>query len=368
MISKLTIQNFKSLKDISISTKPLNLLMGLNGMGKSSVIQSLLLLRQSNSLDQGTLHFNGNFVEIGKGKDAYYQYGIEQYIGIHLVLQDSKELGWKFSYEADRDYAHAKEKYTDEQLQSCSLFTSNFQYLHAERKGPQTVYDTSSSVVGRSRQIGMYGEFAVHFLNVFGNEKVALTLHHPKAKSEILLHQVDAWLGEVAPGVKLNTTEIPGTGKMILDYQFEAGTLHTNRFMPRNVGFGLSYVLPILVTLLSSSPDKLILIENPEAHIHPRGQAELGKLIALVAENGAQLFVETHSDHIVNGIRVAVKEKFIEKSRVGILYFRRVTAEHEKYYEQYSTFDAIDVDEQGELSDYPQDFMDEWNNQLIKLL
>ena len=245
------------------------------------------------------------------------------------------------------------------------FFNANFQYLKSDRTGPQTDYQTSYGEVINDRQVGIDGGLAVHYLNVFGNDKVLQkALHHPNAKSDALIHQVDAWLGEITPGVKLNTTEIPGTDKVLLDFQFEAGSLFTSRFRPKNVGFGLSYVLPVIIALVSIKNDKLIILENPESHIHPRGQAELGKLIALASANGAQCIVETHSDHILNGIRVAVKEKLIDKQHVSISYFERVTQKEE----QFTKLTDIKVDENGELSDYPQNFLDEWSNQLFKLM
>ncbi|RHK75226.1 DUF3696 domain-containing protein [Bacteroides stercoris] len=130
------------------------------------------------------------------------------------------------------------------------------------------------------------------------------------------------------------------------------------------MGFGISYALPVIVSLLNFKKDKIVIIENPEAHIHPRGQAEMGRLIALAAAAGMQLFVETHSDHIVNGIRVAVKENLINAENVNISYFSRQTTE----IEQFCRIQNIRVDRTGELSDYPIDFMDEWNNQLLKLI
>jgi predicted ATPase len=115
---------------------------------------------------------------------------------------------------------------------------------------------------------------------------------------------------------------------------------------------------------LTAEPDKIIIIENPESHIHPRGQAEIGKLIALAAQTGAQLFVETHSDHILNGIRVAVKEKIVDKDRVNIMYFDKETTETE----QYTKIITIQIDKNGTLSEYPENFLDEWSNQLSKLI
>jgi predicted ATPase len=80
--------------------------------------------------------------------------------------------------------------------------------------------------------------------------------------------------------------------------------------------------------------------------------------------NDVQVIVETHSDHILNGIRVAVKENEISKEKVGIFYFERVVAADE----QYSKITDISVDKTGELSSYPKDMLDEWNNQLFNLM
>jgi predicted ATPase len=365
MIKRLHVQNFKSLKDIKMELKPLNLLMGLNGMGKSSVIQSMLILRQSRDLSKGFISLSDYMVEIGKGKDAMYQYTQDEHIKIVVDFSEQPTLGWTLKYNQESNHLQSEEKYDTNLLNGYSLFGRNFQYLKAERAGPRVDYKTSYAEVINDRQVGIDGYYAIHFLNAFGNEKIKQAgLLHPKAKSETLMHQVDAWLGEITPGVKLNTTEIPGTDKVVLDFQFETGSLYTNRFRPANVGFGLTYSLPVIITLLSIKNDKLIILENPESHIHPRGQAELGKLIALAAKNGAQLIVETHSDHILNGIRVAVKKGLIGKDDVGIFYFEKDTSNEE----QFSRYTNIKVDDKGELSEYPPKFLDEWSNQLLQLL
>jgi predicted ATPase len=366
MITGIQIRNFKSLKDIKISTKPLNLLMGLNGMGKSSLIQSLLLLHQSKLLQSGRLLLNDKFVQIGKGKDAFYQFSQTDVMEFELAFSNSnKKANWKFKYTPESDFFDKIGNESNTGYENESLFSTNFQYLNAERRGPREVYKTSPVNTINEKQLGNFGEFTVHYLNVFGNNKLSeAKLMHPKAKSETLIHQTDSWLGEISPGVKLNTREIPGTDNVILDFQFGTGDFYTNSFRPTNVGFGLSYVLPIIVALLSAQKNRIIIIENPESHIHPRGQAELGRLMALAASTGAQLFVETHSDHILNGLRVAVKKGHINKDNVGLFYFEKVTNNEE----QYSKITSIQVDRNGELDGYPVNFLDEWNNQLFNLM
>ncbi|MCK4663968.1 MAG: DUF3696 domain-containing protein [Bacteroidales bacterium] len=452
MISQIEIKNFKSLKKVSVKTKNLNVLMGLNGMGKSSFIQMLLLLMQSDKLEERVIDLNGILVQIGQGRDALYQYAeedniefglnfgydtveniftkyleknnqrktperfailkeiystddtfdidtlydrmktknhrvspatlyntIELLLNCNLVIKnqskDNREqyekakypvFNWKFLYQKDKDKLTAEFGYRKTAMEFFRSQTKKFQYISAERIGPQDLYEASSIIVSDKKQLGLLGEYAAYFINVFGSEyNVKEELRHPKATSEKLNAQLNAWLSEIiSPGVSLNTKYIPEVNKVILDYQFDLGNSKTNSFRPKNVGFGISYVLPIVLVLLTAEENKIIVIENPESHIHPRGQAELGKLISLAAQTGAQLFIETHSDHILNGIRVAVKENSIDKSDVNIMYFDKVTTDKE----QYSSVKHIEIDNNGELSEYPKDFLDEWSNQLLKLI
>ena len=368
MIKSIHIQNFKSLKDILMIPTSLNLLMGLNGMGKSSFIQSLLLLRQNKKSGLAKFALNGSLTEIGRGRDALYQDANKEIIGFYFDLESNGKLQsfpCTLTYQADNNVLDNDSQRSMECLERYSLFNNDFQYLEAERTGPQTDYPMSYADVVEKHQLGVKGEYTIHYLNAFGTSlKVPDTLCHTKAKSDTLLHQTAAWLGEISPDVRFDIQEIPGTDKVILNYQFANQESLSKKFRPKNVGFGISYALPVIVSLLNFKKDKIVIIENPEAHIHPRGQAEMGRLIALAAAAGMQLFVETHSDHIVNGIRVAVKENLINAENVNISYFSRQTTE----IEQFCRIQNIRVDRTGELSDYPIDFMDEWNNQLLKLI
>jgi predicted ATPase len=364
MINQVRIKNFKSLKDISIDTQPLNLLMGLNGMGKSSFIQVLLLLMQSDKLEERVIDLNGTLAEIGQGRDALYQFAKEDFIEFLIGIED-RQFHWKFKYQKDKDKLIAESGFKKDITQFFREKTSRFQFINAERIGPKDLYEASSVIVSDKKHIGLQGEFAAYFLNIFGSDYVvAEKLRHKEAASNKLIEQINAWMNEISPGVTINTKYVPEINRVILDYQFNLLHGKTNPFKPKNVGFGISYVLPVVLALLTSEPGKIIAIENPESHIHPRGQSELGKLMALAATNGTQLFVETHSDHVLNGIRVAVKSKIIEKQKVNVSYFDKITTTDE----QYSRVTNIKIDENGELSDYPKDFLDEWNNQLLMLI
>lgn len=90
----------------------------------------------------------------------------------------------------------------------------------------------------------------------------------------------------------------------------------------------------------------------------------MGKLIALAAQANAQIFVETHSDHILNEIRVAIKEKSIDKEKVSVLYFDKSTNKKESF----TQVPPLRIDRNGTLSDEPKGLLDEWRSQLLKLL
>lgn len=365
MITRLEVKNFKSLKKVAVPAKNLNLLMGLNGMGKTSLLQVLLLLMQSDNLESGVIDLNGLLVQIGQGRDALYQYAEEDYIGFGVQFNQEKDFSWKFNYQTTKDKLVAETGYKKSDITFFRKQTHKFQYISAERFGPKSLHEASSVAVEDKKELGLQGEHAVHYINVFGNTyRVPIPLMHPKEKKYHLSYQVNAWLKEISPGVSLNTKFVPELNQVILDYQFDLVGNKTNAFNPKNVGFGISYVLPVVLALLTAEPEKIIIIENPESHIHPRGQAELGKLIALAAQSGAQVFIETHSDHILNGVRVAVKEKQVDKDKVNLLYFDKITNAQESYTKLHS----IRVDRNGTLSDYPENLMDEWSNLMAKLI
>ncbi len=306
MIHRLRLQNYKCFEDQSLEFKALTLLSGLNGTGKSSVLQSLLLLRQSyqqNLLQTTGLALNGDLIHIGTAKDALFEGAKEDKIGFDLALSDrtTKER-WRFNYDREADVlslvpgnpAVSEAIHVPNNIYTSSLFGSNFHYLQAERLGPRRFFETSDFLVRQGRQLGSAGEYTAQFLDDFRYEHItSAVLSHPEAVSLTLKDQVEAWLGEVSPGTRITLTPNSDTDTVSLQYSFVIGNQESNTYRATNVGFGITYVLPILVAVLSSAPGSLLLIENPEAHLHPRGQARMGELLALAAACGIQVVIET---------------------------------------------------------------------------
>ena len=210
--------------------------------------------------------------------------------------------------------------------------------------------------------MGTAGEFVVPFLAVEGERiKVAPGLCHPKGKTNGLMDQVSAWMGEISPGVRLTAQLLPLIEKAKLEISYSGDRLVSEPFLPVNVGFGIPYVLPLIVELLISGQESLLLIENPESHLHPRGQTMIGRLIALAAENGCQVICESHSDHVINGIRVAAKQGLVSNEKIGISFFS-------KNEDQETKVSPIWMDREGNLSDYPAGLLDEWGILMTELI
>lgn len=369
MIDVLRLNNFKCFEDQAVPLAPLTFLSGLNGMGKSSVIQALLLLRQSHHqrvLDRIGLALSGEMVNLGTAKDALYENAKEDFVGFGLSTTDAGQCVWRFRYESSDLNVLPLDNFSgDRRVLETALFADSFQSLQAERLGPRVSSEMSDFLVRQHRQLGSRGEFTAHFLALYGTGDVAIPgLLHPAATSQSLLHQVEAWMGEITPGTRLQIQPHSGLNVLSLRYSFVTGQVLSDAYRATNVGFGITYTLPILVALLSARPGALILIENPEAHLHPRGQARIGEMISLAAGAGVQVVVESHSDHLLNGIRIAVRARRLEPSSVALHFFGRQEREGGSVIEITSPR----VDGEGRIDVWPEGFFDEWDRALDTLL
>lgn len=371
MIEFVNIKNFKSFRNASFPLGDLNVFTGLNGVGKSTFIQSLLLLRQSyekNFIHEG-LVLNGSYVRIGTGLNALH-YGSDE-DELSFVLNESGTV-FKFSYQynQDSDFLALSEAIPSEVLNGLSkysLFNRNFKYLCAGRIVPSNLTPMSDLQVKYYNSIGINGEFTAHYIAEHGSRDIPISaLKHPKATSLSLISNINAWLTDVSPNViiKAECSVVAQMASLGFAVEFNNGTKRTDYYPAENVGFGISFVLPVLVTVLTASKDDLIIIENPETHIHPAAQAMIGRLCAVAANHGVQIVIETHSDHIFNGVRVAVKNKIIGSENVAVFFMDREA--------DRPTCDSVifspKIDENGFVDYWPENFFDQWEKHLDELL
>jgi predicted ATPase len=400
MLESILIDGYKCLKESSpLLTSNLNVLVGANGAGKSSMLQTLLLLRQSAEKD-GTvkdLHLSGLLYEAGTAKDVLHP-AAEHQIKIKLK-SDNHEVDLLFHYSRDRDSdsptrllkaRHAK-KLPD------SLYQSNndFAYINAERLGPRVAYSLPPDDLHLSGIVGKYGEFTTAVLaraaqrpyDIDGwpapkQDLLASSAPLPQIAKDLAagpmnLDNLDlnekisesqgrldlvcnAILGWIIPGASFKANENAQTDSAMLEYIRDPNQTKTS-VRATHTGFGLTYTLPIIAAALSLKENGLLLVENPEAHLHPFSQSRIGAFLAMMAATGRQIFIETHSDHVVNGIRLAIKKNLIPHDKVFIDFFqRRINDDKTKIIQ-------IRPDANGRLDQWPDGFLDQIENDLSQL-
>lgn len=175
-----------------------------------------------------------------------------------------------------------------------------------------------------------------------------------------MLDVVNLWLHEIYPGANIHLENIDSVDQLVARFSFNNDVdIPTRPYRATSVGFGLSYVIPVIVALLMPK-GTLCMTENPEAHLHPQGQSKMAELAALAANAGVQVFVETHSDHFIDDIRIAVREGILTPEDTVFHYFERQDNE--------SVVSSPVVDADGRLSEWPVGFFDQHEMNLVRLL
>ena len=371
MIRNIKLRNFKCFQNLDLDCAPLTLLCGLNGMGKSSVIQALLVLRQSvesGDLFEGRLVLGGELADLGTGTDVLFEGADSDIVGFEIEcdeIENTWELTFGYSQTTDQLIAEnigvsRSQPFVPTDWEEVCPFGRNLLYIDAERVGPQKSYPLSDTMARRS-DFGLSSEYALNYLNL--NLNKLMLRNDPRcaeSRSPRLIDVVDEWLQEISPGAHLHLDSVHAADALIAGFSFDrSGDVATRSFRATNVGFGLSYTLPVILALLSE-PGTLCLIENPEAHLHPRGQTKLAELAVRASLADIQVIVETHSDHFMDGVRIAVRDGLISPDKTAIHYFERPSGE--------TVVTSPQIDEDGRLSTWPAGFFDQHEENLEKLL
>lgn len=374
MITKIGLRGFKCFgEETQISLKPVTIMYGKNGRGKSTISQSLLLLgqsmRRSNSLNQ--LIINDGYVNQG-----YFN---------ELINQDSKDHSFEVAIESDAHESVAVRFEAVEKFPEIGALVSQkvngketFEYMSGSGDGSSTTNEgaefssgvTSDNAIlqglkdaiyisaDRNGPVNeakyVYAQSGGVYLSPVGDNIINVIAEQGPEFVNELEHNLSTILSGASISINYATDKI----ELGLNSNNGGKTLR-----PINVGFGYSYVLPVVVAAMMAKPGSLVIIENPEAHLHSGAQSRLAKfLIEKALANGFQLLLETHSDHVINGLRISAKNGIIKPADSIILHF--------SHSEDTSTptIREIKCDSKGSLSEFPDDFMDEWTKQLLELV
>lgn len=412
MLKELRIKNFKSLKDTGyLEIKPITLLVGPNSSGKSSLIQFLLLLKQTvESRDiENPLIFNGTCIQLESYQNIIYRNDVNQNLEFefsfdplsrlsvpflspevtyHVVFHErdggkveiirfdvidteSKECGlsimWNnekkkydimgksrknlgldpffrflrfypdvipFAGESDNPF---KDKIEDTYYRAVSstryfdrMFSKRICYLGPLREYPQRYYPVSGAIM---EDVGFKGEKTIEVLTT---------------AEEAVLEKVQEWIKNfgMAESIKIK----PLKGKTLVEVLLKDSILEMS-FNLYDVGFGVSQVLPIIAEGFYAPPGSLILIEQPEIHLHPGLQSQMGDLLIDIAKSHKKLIIETHSEHLLLRIQRRITEGSLNNDDVAIYFFT--------YTNEGTTIERIRIDDLGRFENWPPGFFEE---------
>jgi predicted ATPase len=362
MINEINLRNFKCFLDTKVNLNNLTVLTGANAVGKSSLIHSLLLIRETfdktkfgnehsslKDLSQVKISLNGEYnLNLGDSAQILSSSADSEYIS--FCINNCFHFKYLVSKEKPEQYLNFIDCKALESPDNVSIFKNEFYYLNAERFGPRVAQNMATQHFSNT---GTQGEFTGYTI---ANNILVKVDEERRFKSEQLTvptlnKQVEYWLDFVIPGIEITTQIYNEIGRV--GFYLKRSFSDTPPLNPYNIGFGISYVLPILVSGLIATKGSLLIVENPEAHLHPYGQSKIGKFLAHIASSGIQVVVETHSEHVLNGIRLASLNRTIKSDAISINYF----ALSEK--SKVPLIKHITVNERAELSDWPSGFFDQ---------
>jgi predicted ATPase len=229
-------------------------------------------------------------------------------------------------------------------------FVRRTRYLSANRIAPRALFMLADAP--HWSEVGINGENIAVALNQNANKQVKYW--HPsqhKIQRNTLLNALVSWLRYLE---LLDDIEVQDYGKLGTFIQVRSVGIDKDLDLT-SIGFGTSQVLPILVQGLLTPPGGMFIVEQPEVHLHPKVQSLLAYFFLALTNAGVQCIVETHSEYIVDKIRLLIAEGNVPREKVNLYFARRDP--------EYGTgFEAIQVSESGTILNRPSGFMDESTN------
>lgn len=381
MLQKIRLERFKCFKDLELPLAPLTLLTGVNGAGKSTVLSAIGLLHQSicYHANSGGLELNGPILYERTVGDLVNKAHDGDSFTLHVWDVAGANAAWTFDCSARESCAEpllsaAREWWSrveskldssdrlpanargaeDKPLEALLQTLSLVQYLSADRMDARED-GRATSLLGHG--VGPLGEHVASCLHARGDQVVDASRRLPRA-AKTLRDQVAAHFQRFFPGADFQVVKAPESDLPTIWYRSHPGA---SWLPPGKAGRGFSQVLPIITACLMAEPGTVVLVENPETHLHPRSQSEMGLFLARMAAADVQLLVETHSDHLLNGLCLAVKRERLDARDAEVFFFDQGEED-----EQPRVANP-EIEPDGRIDFYPEHFFDQMDKDLMML-
>lgn len=322
MINKIQIQRFKGLRNTpQLQLGKINLLTGANGRGKSSLCQVLLTLAQTWDAEawDALLTHQGKWLNLGFYADVHYVYDKDSTIVFHILTDDVKEQVFKLQYD------QSQTKPTLIELANAEVNGNSIMDTSGNSMGDFNSDFSSDFDISLSRLNDYPSLMALRNIHYVSANRLAASYREPLDENATKLHpdgsnvlsvlwnhretgflkEVEDLMDKILDGAEIHI-EISANELVFTLNSAKDNTL----FKPVNVGYGHGYVLSVITSLVIAKNNETLIVENPEAHLHPAAQAKLMNVIINYAiKKNLQVLVETHSDHILNTALLAVKNE-----------------------------------------------------------
>lgn len=411
MFTELTLTNFKIWKEVRLPLKPVTLLLGTNSSGKSSLIQSLLLIRQTVKGEDPNIDLNlGNpdshdSVTLGQFSDVLCKHGSSNLVGIEfrwtptgdladsvifssryrkgeagsaeldylrlgppgagylvqrrkpgiytLVLaEETKSRGQSADFRPERSFAFSQaalERLGPEESKKLKRIGSQLLaelnrmvYLGPVRRLAQRDYLWNGRI---PTSIGDDGSKAVDALiaSFMAAENARKRKQAPPAEAR-LIHETQIWLQKMNLADQLHVRQIGNSVRyeLLITRNGETSNL-------KDVGVGVSQVLPVIVAALHAGPGQIVIVEEPESHLHPLAQSLLAELFAEVTQQrNVQIIAETHSEHLFRRMQTLIARKGLDSDDCGMYFVERQ--------EMSAELRVLKTNEFGAVTNWPDKF------------
>jgi hypothetical protein len=401
-ITGVTICGYKSIgRAQSMEIRPLTILAGANSSGKSSMMQPLLLLKQTLEApyDPGPLLLNGPNVKFTSIEQMLSRCGKGGELALHIEIRDNRDetIAIEFARGASRRLELRRQTLTlngstavlspemaEEDLkvyfrsvtegQHCEVSRARCFLEIVMRMAPPNDHFTHPVWPFAGFDFSPLLESIIHLPGLRGNPErmypvTAVGASFPGTFEKYTASAIASWAGEgqterlARLGDDLRTLGLTWKveASRVDDTQVE---LRVGR-LPRparggardlvniaDVGFGLSQALPVVTALHAAQPGQLVYLEQPEIHLHPRAQVAMAEVLAGAADRGVQVVIETHSSLLLLGVQTLVARGRLASDKVKLHWFLRNEVDGT------TEIRTADLDEAGAFGDWPEDFSD----------
>lgn len=349
MIEQIKINGYKSIKAETIVFKNLTILTGLNSSGKSSIIQAILMISAYTSPQNMAIReFIKDYSDFNTNRNRYIN---AKEIFIELFLKGCDDIiSIKYSDNTNKEIINQNNNLT------CD-FENNLFYISANRIGQEEL-----ALYDENNKFGTNGKYVFSYFEQNKSNLIDESLIIKEADSYTLDSQVAYWLNYILGiNLRINTVKITAS-QVKVSYSSEG----LENISPFNLGAGNSYLAKIVIMALSCKKGNILIIENPEIHLHPKAQAKFGDFIAFISSKNIQIILETHSEHIINKTRFNIFKKNLSSADTVIHYKPTYKDEFiNLYINENGHF--IDIKEKKEV-EFPLGFFDSTLDELLEMM